>query len=495
MRRADVRGLADLCAGALADIRSCEADLPLSGADGARTIRELLGAPPDLVVGVIGTGVRVLYLSTIVDANRLQASLAAAVPLVHGSESVAAPACISEVAPLRTRRDAVDALLAARAVVLVEGQRGGWAVTSNDWPHRQITEPPSEMAERGPHSGFVEILDTNVALLRHRVPDPRLRWEKIQTGQRSGTPGALLYMDGLVEPAVLARMRRRLRRIAPSFATDSAMLDEWLAPRSGRFFPTIGRTERPDKAAAALLEGRVVLLASGSPTALVVPNVLADLLHVPEDYYQRPSPTELARAVRVVGMLFAVAASPLYVAFATVNQELIPTSLYVSIAQARRGVPIPLTVEVLALELVVDIIRQAGLRLPGSVGQSISIIGAVVIGQSAVMAGLISAPTIVVVAFCFIASFTIPVTGLVQAVRTARFPLILLAAAFGLFGIALGLMILFAYLCSLESFGVPYLAPLTPGRPRGFQDTLWRASAPRMRRSFLARNGRRGGGR
>jgi hypothetical protein len=350
------------------------------------------------------------------------------------------------------------------------------------------------MAAQGPHSGFIELLETNLALLRHRIPDVRLRLEDVRLGQRTPTRAALLHLDGLVEPALLARVRRRLRRIAPSFTVDAAMLGEWLAPRSARLFPVVGRTERPDRAAAALLEGRVVLLASGSPTALLLPTVLAHEIHVPEDYYEKPWPAVLARGVRLLGILMAVSVSALYVAFATVNQELIPTSLYVSIAQARRGVPIPLLVEVLLLEIVVDIIRQAGLRLPGPVGQSISIIGAVVIGQSAVMAGIISAPSIVVVAFCFIASFTIPSTELVQALRALRFPLILFSGAFGLFGWTLGLLLILGYLSSLDSFGVPYLAPLTPTRPRGWQDMLLRAPLPRMRRSFVARSASRGDG-
>lgn len=495
MKRAAIRSLIDLCAGTLADIHSCEADLQLTPADGAGQVSELLGAPPDLVLGSLGPGTQVLYLSTIVHTAHLQAVLEAALyPLGLTSVLAPSPAGIADITALRTRRDAAEALLAGKAVVLVQGRPGGWAVMARNWPVRQISEPPAEMAERGPHTGFVELLDTNVAMLRHLIPDVRLRWERVQTGRRSGTHGALVYVDGLVEPAVLARIRRRIRKARPSFTTDTSMFDEWLAPRSGRLFPVIGRTERPDRAAAALMEGRVVLLGTGSPTALMAPVTLAHLIHVPADYYERPWPAVLARSVRLLGILVSVSATSLYVAFATVNQELIPTSLYVSIAQARRGVPVPLTLEVLGLEVVVDIIRQAGLRLPGSVGQSISIIGAVVIGQSAVMAGLISAPTIVVVAFCFIASFTIPQTELVQSFRTLRFLFILIAAAFGLFGWALGLLLLVAYLCSLDSFGVPYLAPLSPRRARGTQDMLWRAPLPRLRRSFLARNARAGGG-
>jgi hypothetical protein len=269
------------------------------------------------------------------------------------------------------------------------------------------------------------------------------------------------------------------------------MLGQWLAPRSNILFPTVGATERPDRAVAAILEGRVAVLVSGSPTALLMPNVFAHMLHVPEDYYQTPIPVLANRLVRVVGLLVASGASPLLVALTSINHDLIPERLFVAIAQSRRGVPIPIAIEVLILELLIEVIREAGIRLPGPVGQSVAILGAVIVGQAAVMAGLISAPAVVVVSLAFIASFVLPSSDLVMTLRLMRYPLIVLAAAFGLYGLTWGLLIALIYLCALDSFGVPYLAPLTPLRVRGLQDTLWRRSLPKLRRSFLAARARR----
>ncbi len=487
----DWGGIVDRCATLIEHIHTASIGLPLDGTDDAERLREALGRPPDLVVRDIGP-VRALYLTSIVDQRRIEDAVIRPLATGSGSGSPYPQTFAADLSSLCTHGDAIDALLAAKAVLLSRGCPGGLAVPAQNWPQRQIEEPVAEFIARGPHAGFVENLDTNIALLRHALPDASLRWERIPTGRRAGTRGALVHMDGLVRPHVLARVRSHLRRARPSFTEDAAMLAQWLAPRSDVLFPTVGTTERPDRAAAALLEGRVAILVSGSPTVLLIPNVFAHLLHVPEDYYQMPVAALANRLIRILGLLVAAGASPLLVALTTVNHDLIPERLFVAIAQARRGVPIPIAVEVLLLEITVEVIREAGVRLPGPVGQSVAIIGAVIVGQAAVISGLISAPAVVIVSLAFIASFVLPSTDLVMTLRLTRYPLIVLAAVFGLYGVTWGLLLILIYLCALDSFGVPYLAPLAPLRVRGLQDTLWRLPLPRLRRSFLAARARRG---
>jgi hypothetical protein len=259
------------------------------------------------------------------------------------------------------------------------------------------------------------------------------------------------------------------------------MLAEWLAPSPGLLFPVLGLSGRCDTIAASLLAGRVVLLIDGSPLALFAPNVLSDLLHVPDDYYQSFIVATANRGIRVLGLFIALLASPIYVALLTLNQELVPTPLFTSIIQSRQSVPLAPLPEVLVLEVIVEVIREAGLRLPGNLGQPVAIVSAVIIGQSAVTAGLISAPTIVVVAFGFLSSFVIPQPNLGANLRLLRFPLILLAAAFGLLGITIGVLLILVYLCSLSSFGMPYLAPFSPLRTIGLRDALLRAPLRRLR--------------
>lgn len=491
------RELSDRCSALQARVESVFLGLALAGEDAPTTLRDALGDPPDLVERKVGR-VRLLYLSTIVHLPRIEEAVIHPLTTASAASAATAETPVAETfashgSALRTFQDAVDALLGGKVVLLMRDQAGGYALPVTNWPKREIAEPAAEFIARGPHLGFIEDLDTNIALLRQGIHDRRLRWEHIPTGQRSGTRGALVYMEGLVPPRILQKARRHLAWSRPSFTTDSAMLGQWLVPRSGLFLPTVGSTERPDRAVAALLEGRVLLLASGSPTALLVPNVFAHLLQVPEDYYQSPIYTLMNRLVRVLGMIVASLASPLLVALTTLNHDLIPTRLFLAIAQSRRAVPVPIALEVLTLEVTVEVIREAGVRLPSPVGQSVSIIGAVVIGQSALMAGLVSAPVLVVVALAFIASFVLPSSTLVVAVRAMRYPLILLAAALGLYGLTLGLLLDLIYLCALDSFGVPYLAPLVPLRARGLQDTLWRRTLPALRRAFYARDTGEGG--
>ena len=483
--------LADRCGTVLEHIGAVWSGLPLDKSTGVEWLRETLGHPPDLVIRTVG-GSSVLYLETIVDHSRIEDAIIRPLTMAADGRLPFPTTFLGESSRLRTYGDAMDALLAANVVLLISGRPGGLALPVQKWPRRESTEPAAEFLARGPHMGFIETLDANIAMVRHGIPDPRLRWEQFPVGQRATTRGAILYMDGMVRTSVLARVRRHLRRVKPSFATDSAMLGEWLVPRSNILFPTVGATERPDRVVAALLEGRVAVLITGSPTALLMPNVFAHMLHVPEDYYQTPMPVLANRLVRVVGLLVASGASPLLVALMSINHDLIPERLFVALAQARRGVPIPIAIEVLILELLIEVIREAGVRLPGSMGQSVAILGAVIVGQAAVTAGLISAPAVVVVSLAFIASFVLPSSDLVMTLRLMRYPLIALAAVFGLYGLTWGLLLAVTYVCSLDSFGVPYLAPVTPLRLQGLQDTLWRRSLPKLRRSFLAARTRRG---
>lgn len=478
--------LAQRCQATLQTIETMWWRMPMVEDSGARLTRlgNMLGNPADLCVRPVGARATVLYLSTIVSDARVEESLLR--PLANTGGTISARLA-SRLTPIASYGEAVQALVAGKAVAIARRVPGAFTANVEQWPQRQPTEPPAEVITRGPHSGFIESLDANVALVRRRVADPRLRYETFAADSTAGTRGGLVYVEGIVAPAVLERVRRALRHVHPSVVTDASVLAQHLSPRA-YLFPTIGSTERPDVAQAALLEGRVVIFTDGSPTALLLPQVFAHLLSVPDDYYNRSPTATYDRLFRLFGLVGTLTVAAFYVAIASVNMELVPTPLFLSISQARLGVPMPLVFEIVALEATIELIRQAGLRLPSSFGQSISVVGAVVIGQSAVMAGLLSAPAVVVVSLEFIASFIVPSQTTVMALRMLRFPLIFLAATLGLFGLVFGLMLLLVYLSSLESFGVPYLAPVIPLRPRGLQDTVVRIPLPELRRSFLARS-------
>lgn len=458
------------------------AALPASPADVAPLLQDMLGQPPDLVVRRVGEH-RLAFLQSTVDGRRVEEAVVPPLALGGGGTFTA------HTSPVHTYGDALQAILQAQ--VVVAGPEGVAALSMDQWPKREPTEPPAEIVPQGPHVGFIEHLQSNVALLRMRIRDPRLRWRRLEVGLRAPLPVAVLYFEGLAEPGLVERVEARVRETDASFLTDTSMLAEWLTSRSGWLFPTMQATERPDIAAAALLEGRVVVIAEGSPVAVIAPQVFAHLLHTPTDYYNRSLDAAMRRTVRLTALIVALVASPGFVALVTTNQELIPTKLFVSIAQARLGVPLPAVAEVLVMEVMVELLREASLRMPGAVGQSLSVVGAVVIGQSAVMAGLISAPVVVVVSMSFIAAVAVPSLDGRVALRLLRFPLTIVAAIFGLFGLVWGLMVVLLYLLSLESFGVPYLVPVAPRRPRGLQDTLRRVPLTDMRAGFTVRRGAR----
>lgn len=483
----ELRDLAAACTQLVAGLEAVQMGMPLIGTGDAEEIRRLLGNPPDLVERPVGRSAHVLYLGSVVDHSRIEEGVMQ--PLsVHQNETSAVdpPLWASTSTPVHLYGEAVDAILAAKVLILMRGYPGGHVVSMDAWPQRQVAEPPAEVVARGPHLGFVEDLTTNLALVRQGIPDRRLRVEEIHTGSRSGTKGVLLYLEGVASRSVLTEVRRQLAAAKPSFVTDTSMLAQWLSPASGILLPTIGTTERPDHATAEVLNGKIMLLASGSPTALLMPNTFGDLLHVPEDYYERSLTATFTRSIRLFGLAVAIVTTPLFVAVDSINHELLPGKLFLTFSTNRQGVPMPLAVEVLIMEVIVEVIREAGLRLPGPVGQSIAIIGAVVIGQAALLAGLISAPAVVVVSLAFIASFVLPSSDLVAALRLLRFALILLGAFFGLLGITWGILVILVYVASLTSFGVPYLAPVSPRRNRGLQDFLVRLPLPNLKRSFMA---------
>lgn len=486
MKPSQAGNVREACQGVLDLVDQIWLHLPLGADEVVPAVRQLLGNPPDLIVRTLSPEVKLLFLESIVDPRRIEEALVR--PLVRRSED-GATTYAAHVSPLFTFGQTIRALLQARIVLLGPGRRA-LAVAMERWPGRAPQEPSAEIVPQGPHLGFVEVLQTNMALLRHRIPDPKLRWEAFEVGQRARLHGALLYMEDLVRPGVLDRLRRALRRARLPFATDASMLQEWLTNVSGVLFPTMDSTERPDVAAAALLEGRVVLLIDGSPVALMAPTVFAHLIQVPQDYYNRSFDVTLKRAMRFFALMTSLILAPLFVAVTTVNQELIPAPVYVSVAQSRLATPLPMVAEILAMEVVVELVREAGLRMPGAVGQTISIVGAIVIGQAAVIAGLVSASVVVIVSFEYIASTVVASLDARLTLRMLRFPLIILASIFGIFGLFWGLMLVLLYLVALESFGVPYLAPLAPLRTRGLQDTIWRRPVTDLLPSFLSRRRR-----
>ena len=356
---------------------------------------------------------------------------------------------------------------------------------------RSIEEPTSQLAVRGPREGFTESLRMNTAMVRRYIRNPYLWQESMVIGEATQTRVSVMYIQGIANDKVVEEVRRRLKQIKADSILESGYIEQFIEDKTFTLFPTVYHTERPDIVAANLLEGRIAIFVDGTPFVLVVPALFIQFFHAVEDYYYRFDIASALRFLRVLIFFLSLVAPSAYVAATTFHQELIPTELLISLSAQREGVPLPAFLEVLLMEIVFEIIREAGLRMPRAVGQALSIVGAIVLGQAAVEAGLISAAVVIVVAVTGITNFVVPVYSFGMSQRLLRFTFILLAGFMGLFGVLCGALFLLAHLVSLKSFGVPYLTPLAPASKDDWRDVLIRAPRPSMKPNVLPASIRR----
>ncbi len=355
-----------------------------------------------------------------------------------------------------------SALLNGHIVIFLDGLAKAIAINMENTEKRSVTEPSTQTVIRGPKDGFVESLSTNVTLIRRRIRSPNLRFEQFILGKDTQTPVYLGFVKGIANEAILKEVRSRLNKINVSSVFESGNIEEMIADKTFTPFPLALNTERPDTVAANLMEGKIVILVDGTPFALLVPAVLVNFFEISEDYYQPFLLGSFIRGIRYLSFMIALLTPSIYVGILTFNHELLPTSLLLSVIAQREGVPFPAVVEVLLMEITFEILREAGVRVPRTVGQMVAIVGALVIGQAAAEAGIISNIMIIIVSITGIANFVAPVYSFAAASRLIRFLLIISASVLGLYGILIVLVAMVAHLSSLRSFGVPYLAPIAP---------------------------------
>lgn len=371
--------------------------------------------------------------------------------------------------------DCIKAISTGNVLLLVDGADKAFSLGLTKFQKRAIEEPDAEKVIRGPREGFIESLEVNTSLLRRIIKSPALKLKKIRIGRYTKTAIILAYIEGIAEPKLIEEMESRLHRIDIDGVLESEYIEEMIEDNPYSPFPQILSTERPDVVSAHLLEGRAAILTDGTPHALIAPVTFFSMLQAPDDYYERYIVGTLVRWMRYVLIIASLLLPSLYVAITTYHQEMIPDTLLLTIASARESVPYPALVEVILMEVMLEALREAGVRLPNQIGAAVSIVGALVIGQSAVQAGLVSAPMVIVVATTAIASFLVPRYVVGYAFRYLRFPFIFLAGTLGILGIMLGVLVMIIHLCSLRSFGEPYLQPLAPLKKRELKDVLWRS--------------------
>ena len=363
----------------------------------------------------------------------------------------------------------VEAITGGSCAVVFDAARAAVSFELRSSAARSISPPVVEKAVKGGKDAFVEILRTNTGLVRRRLHDPALKLQQLTVGRKSGTSVGILYVDGVADPATVAELRRRLEDVEIDGLTAAGNIEAYIVDRPGSPFPQLLHTERPDRFAAELLAGRVGLLVDGLPLAFYLPATLPAFMKVAEDRAQHFMLASGLLMLRWLSVLISVLFPALLVAVSMFHQEMIPTKLLLSMVQAKQKVPFSVAVEVLTMLVAFELLMEAGIRLPDPVGNTVSIIGALIVGQSAVEAQVVSPITVIVVATTAICGFTLPSRDMGGALRICRFIMVLLSMFFGLFGVAAGIAALAWYLCTLESFGVPYTAPLSEG---GFRESL-----------------------
>lgn len=382
---------------------------------------------------------------------------------------------ISDVVEADKLDDIVKNVLDGNTVLLVDGQAKALILNAKGGERRAVSEPETETAVRGPREGFTENIAVNIALIRQKIRSNHLKLITKEIGTESRTIVGIMYLDHLASPDLVKEVQERLDRIEIDAILESGYIEEFIEDDPKSLFPQVQNTERPDTVAGNLLEGRVIILINGTPFSLILPTTFWQFFQANEDYYHRYHISLFIRALRFIMVFLALMLPALYIAATTYHQEMIPTNLLYSIASARESIPFPAFVEALIMEVAFEALREAGLRLPKVIGQAVSILGALVIGQSAVEAGIVSAPMVIIVSLTGIASFTIPKFNMAITIRILRFPMMILAGLFGLFGITLGSILIVTHLCKLRSFGVPYFSPVAPLKWKEFKDVFIRA--------------------
>ncbi|MGO4546222.1 spore germination protein [Paenibacillus sp. 2TAB23] len=370
--------------------------------------------------------------------------------------------------------EVVSEVLNGHSVVLVDDINKALIFKTKGGAYRQVSEPTSESVIRGSKDGFIENISTNIVLIRQKIRSPQLKIIQKKVGTQTQTSVALVYLDHLVNQDILKELQKRIDLIDIDGILESEYVEEFIEDNPFSPFPQIQNTERPDTTVASLLEGRITILLDGAPSVLIVPTTFWQLLQSSEDYYHRFYFSTFIRLIRYLSVFITLLLPALYIALSTYQIELIPTDMLLTLMASHEKVPLPALLEAITMEVTFEALREAGVRLPRLIGQTVSILGAIVIGTAAVQAGIVSAPMVIVTSITGIAASIIPKANIADTLRLLRFPLMVLASFLGLFGISIGMVLIGAHLCSLKSFGMPFMSPFAPFSIREQKDVLVR---------------------
>lgn len=479
----------------------CDKKVSANVDDNYDLIGDICGNSMDIVLRSVGlpNGQRALifFIDGMADSKHLGRDLLSPLtradrPEPYSAQEIAdSVLSMTELSLENEMQTVIESVLQGLTALFLDGSNQAVCMQAIDWPQRSVEEPGTDVVVRGPREGFIEALRPNVTLLRRRVHHPDFRAETRRIGRYSKTDVALVYVESIVDHQVLAKVKDRLSKIDVDAIMDSGSIEQLVQDAPASLFPTVGIAEKPDIAASRILEGRVCLLVDGSPIALTVPALFIEGLHSPEDYYTSFIFASWIRVIRALAFILSIWLPGFFVAVVTFHQEVVPLKLLLSMSEAEFNTPFSTGASLLLIGVVYEILREAGIRLPKPAGQAVSIVGAIIMGDAAVSANLISTPVLIVLAFTVVASFVS--ATYVDATTLLRMIFLGLGWLLGLFGLLLGAMGLLIYLCSLESFGAPFFAPFAPFEPSAMKDAVLRfpLSMLKLRPAVLSPNRRR----
>ena len=377
---------------------------------------------------------------------------------------------IGEMNEVKTFQEIFDAVLLGDTILLMDGNDIALQASTKGFPSRGVSEAKTEVVVQGPKDAFTEIGATNIVLIRRRIRDTKLKVKRTKVGKRSKTDVAILYMEDIVRREILQEVEYKINQIDIDVVLDSGYIDQLLENRWLSPFPQLQMTERPDKAASVLLEGRVVIVIDNTPFVVIAPATLNVFFQAAEDYYDRWEIMSFIRLIRYCAGFLAVALPGLYIALTVFHPSMLPTNLALKIAETRQNIPFPAVGEILIMELAFELLREAGIRLPSPVSSTIGIVGGIIIGQAAVEAGIVSPSVVIVSALTGICTFVIPNIALVSGLRLTKYIVLIFSAFLGLYGFWLALILMLIHMASLKSFHIPFLYPFCSASVNNYND-------------------------
>lgn len=426
-------------------------------------VKEIFGASKDIIVTKIDTQLEpaiLVFVDGLVDSDLVDRDIIEPLKTFSFNGSVTEAINVSQFKEISDMNKFPGEVLDGNVVIFYGGSKEFVVADLKKHEKRSVTMPDSESVIRGPKEGFTETLRVNTSLLRRKLRTENLVLEDMTIGKQSRTKIVIAYLDDIVDKNVLKEVKKRLNRIDTDCILESGYIEQYIEDRPYSPISTVGLTQKPDIAAAMILEGRVAIICDGTPHVLTVPQLFVENIHTSEDYYNRYLISSFLRLIRVAAFIISTILPGFFVSMVTYNQEMLPTIFLMTLAGQRENIPFPSGIEVFLLMIMFEMLKESGTRLPKAVGSAISIVGALIIGDAAVSAGIVGAPTVIVIALTAVAGFII--SSINEFVTIYRYIFLFLGATMGLIGIASGLVFMLTQLASTKSFGVPILASFNP---------------------------------